>query len=52
MRGQGRTKGRGQGGGFGLGPGGECICPNCDHRESHQLGVNAIIKNVLYVVLQ
>ena len=30
---------RGQGGGFGLGPTGDCICPNCGHREPHQLGV-------------
>ncbi|HDM66822.1 MAG TPA: hypothetical protein ENG62_00340 [Thermoplasmatales archaeon] len=31
--------GRGRGGGFGRGPGGECICPNCGHREPHQVGV-------------
>ena len=39
MRGQGRVQGRGQGRGFGLGPGGECVCPNCDHKEPHQLGI-------------
>ena len=32
-------RGRGRGGGFGQGPGGDCICPNCGHREPHQLGV-------------
>jgi len=37
--GQGRGQGRGQGGGFASGPDGECRCPNCGHRESHQLGV-------------
>jgi len=31
--------GRGRGGGFAQGPGGECMCPNCGHRETHQLGV-------------
>jgi Na+-translocating ferredoxin:NAD+ oxidoreductase subunit B len=25
--------------GFGMGPGGDCICPNCGHREPHQLAV-------------
>ncbi|HEC80898.1 MAG TPA: hypothetical protein ENI42_00520 [Thermoplasmatales archaeon] len=30
---------RGGRGGFGLGPGGECICPNCGHKEPHQLGI-------------
>jgi len=41
-RGQGRGQGgqgRGQGGGFASGPDGECRCPNCGYRESHQLGV-------------
>ena len=37
--GGGYGRGRGRGGGFGQGPGGDCICPNCGHRESHQLGV-------------
>ena len=23
----------------GMGPGGDCICPNCGHREPHQLAV-------------
>jgi len=30
--------GRGLGGGQGYGPGGDCICPNCKHREPHQRG--------------
>ena len=34
-----RGKGRGRGGGFARGPGGECYCPNCEYRETHQLGV-------------
>ena len=39
-RGLGRGGGRGrQTGGFGLGPGGECICPNCDAKASHERGV-------------
>jgi len=37
--GKGRGRGRGYGGGFGIGPGGDCICPNCGHREQHELGV-------------
>ena len=42
MQGVGGGRGQGRGrrtGGFGLGPGGECVCPNCGHREPHQLGV-------------
>jgi len=35
----GRNNRRGLGGGFARGPDGECICPNCGHRELHQLGV-------------
>ena len=35
----GRGGHRGLGGGFSRGPGGECICPNCGYRETHQLGV-------------
>jgi electron transport complex protein RnfB len=35
----GRGGRRGLGGGFGFGPGGECICPNCNHREAHIRGV-------------
>jgi len=34
--------GQGQGRGLGqnnLGPGGECVCPNCGARVSHQRGV-------------
>jgi len=33
-----RGGGRGQGGGYGAGQGGDCICPNCGKRVSHQLG--------------
>ena len=33
----GRGGRRGLGGGFARGPGGECVCPNCGHREPHQL---------------
>ena len=36
-RGQ-RGGGRGRGGGFAAGPGGDCVCPNCGERISHQLG--------------
>ena len=32
-------RGRGRGGGFARGPGGDCLCPSCGHRETHQLGV-------------
>lgn len=35
----GRGGRRGLGGGFGYGPGGECICPNCQYRETHETGV-------------
>ena len=38
-RGQDRGRGRSLGGGFAQGPGGECRCPNCGHKEPHQLGV-------------
>ncbi len=31
--------GRGLMGGFGLGPGGQCVCPNCGHKLSHNRGV-------------
>lgn len=31
--------GRGRMGGLGLGLGGDCVCPNCGHREPHQRGV-------------
>ena len=37
-RGQGRGGGRGRMGGSGLGVGGECVCPNCGHRATHQRG--------------
>jgi hypothetical protein len=38
-RGLGRGAGRGMMGGRGLGTGGECICPNCAYRATHQRGV-------------
>jgi len=43
-RGQGRggrqgRGGQGREGGFAQGPGGQCLCPNCGHREPHQLAV-------------
>ncbi len=31
--------GRGRKGGFGLGPSGECVCPNCGTKLTHQRGV-------------
>ncbi len=37
-RGLGRGGGRGRMGGSGLGVGGECVCPNCGHRVTHQRG--------------
>ena len=37
-RGMGRGGGRGRMGGRGLGVGGECTCPNCGHRVTHQRG--------------
>ena len=40
-RGSGR---RGLGGGLARGPGSECLCPNCGHREPHQLGVPCYFK--------
>ncbi len=36
--GYGRSGRRGLGGGFGIGPGGECVCPNCNYSESHKRG--------------
>lgn len=38
----GRSGQRGLGGG--LGPGGNCICPNCGHREPHQRGAPCYTK--------
>jgi hypothetical protein len=35
----GRCGGRGLGGGYGMSLSGECLCPNCGHREPHQRGV-------------
>jgi hypothetical protein len=42
-RGQG-TGGRGRGGGNkqGSGPGGQCTCPQCGHKEPHQAGQRCI----------
>jgi hypothetical protein len=37
-RGLGRGGGRGRMGGRGLGVGGECVCPNCGYRTTHQVG--------------
>jgi len=40
-RGGGRGGGRGpgrMGGGFAAGPGGDCVCPKCGHREPHTVG--------------
>ena len=37
-KGMGRGGGRGRGGGIAAGPGGQCVCPNCGERVSHQLG--------------
>jgi len=37
-RGLGRGGGRGRMGGRGLSVGGECVCPNCGHRVTHQRG--------------
>ncbi|RJP14021.1 MAG: hypothetical protein C4520_21965 [Candidatus Abyssobacteria bacterium SURF_5] len=31
--------GMGRGGGFRLGPGGNCVCPNCGHKATHERGV-------------
>lgn len=30
--------GRGMGGGRALGPGGNCICPKCGHKATHERG--------------
>ncbi len=35
----GRCGGRGLGGGYGFGFPGECLCPNCGHRQQHPRGV-------------
>jgi hypothetical protein len=39
--GAGRGGGRGPGrqGGSAVGPGGNCICPSCGHRQAHRIGV-------------
>lgn len=36
-RGGGRGPGRG-GGPYAAGPGGECVCPSCGHRQPHAVG--------------
>ncbi len=42
-RGGGAGRGQGQGpgrmGGTAAGPGGDCVCPACGHREPHIVGV-------------
>jgi hypothetical protein len=40
----GRGGRRGLGGGFRLGPGGYCICPNCDYKAPHQLSEPCLTK--------
>lgn len=35
-------RGQGQGGPFVGGVGGNCICPNCGHREPHQRGIPCV----------
>ena len=35
----GRGEGRGRMGGAGRGPGGECVCPSCGKKVSHERGV-------------
>lgn len=37
MRGK-RGGGRRQAAGRGFGPGGDCVCQNCGHREKHTIG--------------
>ncbi|MFW6047403.1 MAG: DUF134 domain-containing protein [Candidatus Woesearchaeota archaeon] len=36
--GQGRGRGR-MGGSFSAGPGGDCVCPECGHKQKHQRGI-------------
>ena len=38
-RGAGKGGGRGRMGGFAAGPGGDCVCPKCGEKMSHQVGV-------------
>ncbi|WP_455391799.1 hypothetical protein [[Eubacterium] cellulosolvens] len=40
--GRSRARAVGLGGGYGLGPGGECVCPKCNFRAPHRLGVPCI----------
>lgn len=35
----GTGQGAGRGGSFGMGAGGECVCPSCGRRVSHERGV-------------
>jgi hypothetical protein len=43
-RGRGSQGGQGQGGGNkpGSGPGGNCVCPKCGHKEQHIVGQRCI----------
>ena len=38
-KGMGRGGGQGRMGGIGKGPGGSCICPNCNSKVTHERGV-------------
>lgn len=41
LKGKNQRRGSGQGrqpGGFNMGPGGECVCPKCGAKASHQRG--------------
>lgn len=38
-QGQGQGQGRGRQGGMAAGLGGECVCPQCGHRQPHSRGV-------------
>jgi hypothetical protein len=41
----GRGQGRGGGNKPGSGPGGNCVCPSCGHKEPHQAGQRCIDRN-------
>jgi len=45
-QGMGRGQGRGRmGGPFAAGPGGNCVCPKCGHKELHIAGQSCNQKN-------